>query len=104
MLNEYPFMFKRVGERIQFINANVKFRADKESPFYRSVESHKSHSILSSTKILSAPHLETGAVLANIGELFIYDMERITMKSQGLYSFDKKDSYFKELKSNSVAK
>ena len=99
MLNEYPFIFKRVGERIQFINANVKFRADEKSPFYRSVESHKSHSILSSTKIPSAPHLETGAILANIGELFIYDMERITMKSQGLYSFDKKDSYFKELKS-----
>ena len=25
MLNEYPFMFKRVGDRIQFINANVLF-------------------------------------------------------------------------------
>ena len=33
MLNEYPFMFKKVGERIQFLNANVKFRADKNSPF-----------------------------------------------------------------------
>ena len=48
MLNEYPFMFKQVGERIQFINANVKFRADKESPFHRSVKRHSSYSILSS--------------------------------------------------------
>ena len=63
------------------------------------MEAHKSHSILSSTKIASAPHPESGALLADIGNLFIYDMERITLKSQGLYSFDKKDSYFKDLKS-----
>ena len=46
MLNEYPFMFKQVGKRIQFVNANVKFRADENSPFRRSVEKHTSHSIL----------------------------------------------------------
>jgi len=99
MLNEYPFMFRKVGKRIQFINANVKFRADKNSPFHRSVERHTSHSILSSTEIASKPHPKTGAVLANIGELFIYDIEEITRRSQGVYSFDKKDSYFTELKS-----
>ena len=99
MLNEYPFMFQRVGERIQFINVNVKFRVDEKSPFRRSVENHISHSILSSTKIESKPHPKTGAILADIGILFIYDIEQITRKSQGIYSFDKKDSYFKELKS-----
>ena len=99
MLNEYAFMFKQVGERVQFINANVKFRADENSPFRRSVEKHTSHSILSSTKIASDPHPETGAVLADIGKLFIYDIEEITRKSQGIYSFDKKDSYFTSLKS-----
>ena len=88
MLNEYPFMFKQVGKRIQFLNANVKFRADKNSPFHRSVEKHISHSILSSTDIASDPHPETGAVLADIGKLFIYDIEEITRKSQGIYSFD----------------
>ena len=99
MLNEYPFMFKQIGERIQFINVNVKFRVDEESPFRRSVENHISHSILSSTKIESKPHPKTGALLADIGKLFIYDIEQITRKSQGIYSFDNKDSYFKELKS-----
>ena len=99
MLNEYPFMFKRVGERIQFINVNLRFRADKKSPFHRAVEAHKSHSILSSTKIASDPHPETDAILISLNELFIYDIERITMKSQGLYSFDKKDSYIKDLQS-----
>ena len=72
MLNEYPFMFSQVGKRIQFINVNVKFRADEDSPFHRSVEKHSSNSILSSTEIASAPHPETGAVLADIGKLFIY--------------------------------
>ncbi len=99
MLNEYPFMFQQVGERIQFINVNVKFRVDEKSPFRRSVENHISHSIMSSTKIESKPHSKTGAILADIGNLFIYDIEQITRKSQGIYSFDKKDSYFKELKS-----
>ena len=99
MLNEYPFMFQQVGERIQFINVNVKFRVDEKSPFRRSVENHISHSIMSSTKIESKPHPKTGAILADIGNLFIYDIEQITRKSQGIYSFDKKDSYFKELKS-----
>ena len=99
MLNEYPFMFKKIGERIQYININIRFRADKESPFHRSVESHKSHSIISSAKIISDPHTETGAILVNLEELFLHDIERITMKSQGLYTFDKKDSYLKDLKS-----
>jgi len=99
MLNEYPFMFKQVGKRIQFINVNVKFRADENSPFRRSVEKHTSHSILSSTEIASDPHPETGAMLADIGKLFFYDIEEITRRSQGVYSFDKKDSYFTKLKS-----
>ena len=99
MLDEYPFMFKQVGERIQFINVNVKFRTDKDSPFRRSVERHISNSILSSTKIESKPHPESGAILVDIGTLFIYDIEQITRKSQGIYSFDKKDSYFKDLQS-----
>jgi hypothetical protein len=99
MLNEYPFMFKKVGERIQFIRVNAKFRADADSPFRRSVERHTSNSILSSTVVASNPHIETGAILADIGKLFIYDIEEITRKSQGIYSFDKKDSYFTELKS-----
>jgi len=85
MLNEYAFMFKRVGQRIQFVNANVKFRADEDSPFRRSVERHTSNSILSSTIIISEPHPKTGAILADIGKLFIYDIEEITRKSQGIY-------------------
>ena len=99
MLNEYPFMFRQIGKRIQFLHTNVKFRADEDSPFRRSVERHTSHSILSSTEIASAPHPKTGAVLADIGKLFIYDIEEITRRSQGVYSFDKKDSYFTEIKS-----
>ncbi len=99
MLDEYPFMFKQVGERVQFVNVNVKFRTDEDSPFRRSVERHTSNSILSSTKIESKPHPESGAILVDIGTLFIYDIEQITRKSQGIYSFDRKDSYFKDLKS-----
>ena len=99
MLNEYPFIFKQVGNRIQFVNYNVKFRADEDSPFRRSVEKHTSHSILSSTEIASDPHPKNGAILADISKLFIYDIEEITRRSQGVYSFDKKDSYFTELKS-----
>ncbi len=99
MLDEYPFMFKQVGERVQLVNVNVKFRTDEDSPFRRSVARHTSNSILSSTKIESKPHPKSGAILVDIGTLFIYDIEQITRKSQGIYSFDKKDSYFEDLKS-----
>ena len=99
MLNEYPFMFTKIGNRVQFVNVNVKFRADKDSPFSRSIDRHTSHSILSSTMIESAPHPKDSSILVDIGNLFIYDIEEVTRKSQGIYSFDKKDSYFKDLKS-----
>mgnify|MGYP006158622821 FL=1 len=99
MLNEYPFMFKQIGNRVQFVNVNVKFRADKDSPFRRSVDRHTSNSILSSTIIESAPHPKDSSILVDVGNLFIYDIEEISRKSQGVYSFDKKDSYFKDLKS-----
>ena len=99
MLNEYPFMFKLVGERLQFINVNVKFRADEDAPFKKSIIKQSSHSILSSAKIASKPNVKTGAILVDIGKLFIYDIEEVSRKSQGIYSFDKKDSYFTQLKS-----
>ena len=35
MLDEYPFMFKQVGERVQFVNVNVKFRTDEDSQIGR---------------------------------------------------------------------
>ena len=71
MLNEYPFMFRQIGNRVQFVNINVKFRADKDSPFSRSVDRHTSHSILSSTIIESDPHPKDSSILVDIGKLFI---------------------------------
>ncbi len=99
MMNEYPFMFRQIGKRIQFVSVNAKFRADESSPFKKSIDRHTSHSILSSTEIASDPHSESGAILVDIGKLFIYDIEELTRKTQGMYSFDKKDSYFSDLKS-----
>tara|TARA_B100000945_G_scaffold312686_1_gene307574 strand:- start:2314 stop:4944 length:2631 start_codon:yes stop_codon:yes gene_type:complete len=99
MMNEFPFMFKQIGERIQFINVNVKFRADETSPFKRSIDRHASNSILSSSTIISQPNINTGAVLVDINKLFIYDIEEVSRKSQGIYTFDKKDSYFENIKS-----
>jgi hypothetical protein len=90
MLDEYPFMFKQVGERVQFVNVNEKFSTHEDSPFRKSVERDTSNSILSSTKIEIKPHPESGAILVDIGTLFIYDIEQITRKSQGIYSFDKR--------------
>ena len=99
MMNEFPFMFKKIGERIQFINVNVKFRADEISPFKRSIDRHASNSILSSSTIISRPNINTGAILVDISKLFIYDIEEVSRKSQGVYTFDKKDSYFESIKS-----
>ena len=99
MLNEYSFMFKKVGNRIQFISINSKFRADKNSPILKSIKKHASNSIISSTEIISAPNKKNGAILIDLNKLLIFDIDEVTRKSQGIYTFDKKDSYFKTLKS-----
>ena len=71
MMGEFPIMFKKVGNKIQAIEVNVKFRADNNLAINKAVESHISNSIMASTKIIASPHKETGSYLIDASNFFI---------------------------------
>lgn len=102
MLGEFPFFFKQVGQTVQFIEKNVKFRANSDAAISRAVERDIPNSIQGSAKILSEPHPERGSILIDAAELFLQDVGMVgylTGRSKTNYSFDKSNSYFSQLKS-----
>lgn len=102
MLGEFPFFFKQVGQIVQFIEKNVKFRANSDAAIARAVERDIPNSIQGSAKILSEPHPERGSVLIDAAELFLQDVGMVgylTGRSKTNYSFDKTNSYFSQIKS-----
>ena len=99
MMGEFPIMFKKVGKKIQGIEVNVKFRADKNLAISKAVESHISNSILYASKILSKPSNEDGSYLVDASDFFITDVGGLSsMKGSGV-KFDKSNSYYNYIKS-----
>jgi len=99
MMGEFPIMFKKVGKKIQGIEVNVKFRADKNLAINKAVESHISNSILYTSKILSKPSKEDGSYLVNASDFFITDIGGLSsIKGAGI-KFDKSNSYYNYIKS-----
>ncbi len=99
MLNEFPFIFKQVGENIQMIHVNVLFRADKEKAISKAVENDFSNSIIATTKIISKEHDSTKAILVDANKLFIRDISYISQRAKGKYKFDLKNSSFIDIES-----
>ena len=102
MLDEFPFYFTKVGQRIQLVNKNISFRSDNDLPGKRAVEQSFSNSIFSSSKIVGEPNESNGSFLINLSELFVKDFNDVgyvTGERKMKYSFDKENSYFNELKS-----
>lgn len=73
MLDNFPFIFKRVGKRIQLIHKNVYYRAETGTPIGRAVERAVSSSIVGSAKIESRPHPERKSVLVDLSSFFVQD-------------------------------
>lgn len=99
MLYEFPFIFKKLGDTIQLVEQNILFRADKDRAISRAVENDFSDSIISTTKILSSPNIDTGAILVDANKLFIRDIGYISQQAKGRYIFDYKNSSFIDIKS-----
>ena len=55
MQGEGVYFFKRVGEVVQLIQKNTKFRADNSKPIYKSLSNHIPNSIISSSKNIVLP-------------------------------------------------
>ena len=99
MMGEFPIMFKKIGDRIQAIEVNVKFRADDNLAINKAVESHISNSIMASTKIISNPNEETGSLLIDAANLFLTDVGGLTQIKGAGFKFDKSNSYYNYIKS-----
>ncbi|MFH1227070.1 MAG: zinc-dependent metalloprotease, partial [Planctomycetota bacterium] len=101
--DNFPLFFRRVNNRIQLIHKNVLFRADRDKPIFRALEKGISDSLISSSAILSKPHPKTGAVLASLNDLFLFDRYNIahhlSETTKADFGFDRENSYFSLLKS-----
>ncbi|MCB0277736.1 MAG: zinc-dependent metalloprotease [Calditrichaeota bacterium] len=102
MLDEYPFFFRRLGDQIQMVEKNFRFRADSQSAIARAIERDIPNSIKESAKIASAPHPQSGSILVDAAELFLVDIADVgsmTSRAKMSYSMDKGTSFFSEVKS-----
>ena len=96
MLGEFPFSFKKVGNNIQLIAENVKFRAEKDSAIFKAINNNITKSIFSTANI-DAISDKDSSILVNASNLFIFDFPRVS--SGGQYLLDKKNSYFDQISS-----
>ncbi|MCH8126416.1 zinc-dependent metalloprotease [candidate division KSB1 bacterium] len=99
----FPFIFKRVGKKVQFIHKNVYYRADPNTPISRAVSRGVSSSIIGSAKIESKPHPERNSILVDPSGFFLQDYGDIGYYLSEIakvdFKFDKEESYFSMLKS-----
>tara|TARA_Y100001970_G_scaffold273928_1_gene372862 strand:- start:8012 stop:10681 length:2670 start_codon:yes stop_codon:yes gene_type:complete len=94
MLWEYPFIINRLNNELQLVEINTLFRADSSKAIHKLVDRNFSNSIITTAKILSEPHKESGAFLVDANDLFIKDLAYVSQHRKGQYLFDKKNSYF----------
>lgn len=77
MLDEFVFQWRQLGKRVQFVEKNLRFRAQADSPAARAVEKSFSDSILASGDRASQPHPERKSVLVDLGEIFLSDLHGV---------------------------
>jgi hypothetical protein len=104
MLNEFPFVFTRVGKSMQLLHKNVYFQADKGTAIRRALGRGLSDSLMGSAKIVSAPHPERGSVLVDPSSFFVQDIAAVgyifkEFIKEYEYGLDKENSHFGTVKS-----
>ena len=102
MLQSFPFIFKKIGNRIQFIHKNVYFRAEPDAAISRAVDNSFSNSIIGSATIKGEPHSKTGAILIDARDVFIQDIPKVSIITgyfKRKYNLDKQNSYFNKITS-----
>ena len=95
MQGEFPFYFKKIGNVIQFIEKNVKFRSEDNPETAKALKNQIPDSIIRSVKVVGEPD-ENGSILIDANKLFIFDIAG--MSGQRI-QFDKTNSFFKKIKS-----
>jgi len=104
MLDAFPFVFKRVGKKIQFIHKNVYFRTEKDAAAKEAVSRGVSDSLIGTATTVSEPHPEKKSLLVDPSGFFVQDIGMVghifrEFIKEVRYDFDKENSYFSLLKS-----
>jgi hypothetical protein len=104
MMNEFPFVFRRVGKKIQMVHKNVLFRANKSAAIHRAIGRGLSDSLVGAAKIEAAPHPDRGSLLVDPSSFFVQDVGQVgyifkEFIKTAQYGMDKENSYFGEIKS-----
>ena len=99
MLYEFPFIFKKQSDGVQFVHVNTLFRADDDKAISKAIQENLSNSLIAKADIVSQPDSETGAILIDGKNFFIRDIGYINQQGKGRYTFDKKNSYIVDVKS-----
>jgi hypothetical protein len=71
MMDQFVFQWRRMGEQVQWVQKNLRFRAEEGSPAERALANSFSDSVLVATKVLSAPHPDRESVLIDLSKLFL---------------------------------
>ena len=99
----FAFKLKRVGKKIQFLDINVRYRADSTSTLYQAIDRGITNSIFGVTKIESQPDSTTGAFLVDPSTFFLQDVSNVSYylgkERKTEFNFDRDNSYFGVLKS-----
>src|SRR5713101_7874743 len=74
MGDSFPFVFRRVGKTVQWVQKNTTFTAAPGTPAARYTAKSFADAILGSAKIKSKPHPERKSILLDAAELFVSDL------------------------------
>jgi hypothetical protein len=102
MYGAFPFELKQIGKKIQFLEMNLRLRADSSTALAKAVERSISNSIFASTNVASLPD-SGGAFLIDPTSVFVTDAANVGyyVGSEGKtgHRFDRENSYFGTIKS-----
>ena len=101
---DFPFLFRRVGKNILWVEKNTNFIAASQTPAARFTARSFTDAILGSAKIQSKPQPERKSVLIDVSEMFVSDLPGFAIGLNQVYQpssykFDKDHSAIGEVKS-----
>lgn len=104
MMDQFIFQWRTLGQRVQFVQRNLLFRAAPGSPEQRAVTHSFADSVLASGKIQSQPHPDRKSVLVDLADILVSsDLHGFAQWFKQVYEtgyqFDKEDSGFVLVKS-----
>jgi len=97
MGDSFPFVFRRVGKTVQWVQKNTVFTAQPGTPAARYTARSFADAILGSAKTQSKPHPERKSILVDAAELFVSDLPGFAIYLNRVYQptnyrFDKGNS------------